>query len=65
MNALDTSNRYIMIFAALLFERRIVFVSKDLQKLTDCIYAVMSFIQPFTWQVRIRISLRYPFLPLT
>jgi hypothetical protein len=40
------------IFASMLYERRICFVSSKLTTLSNLVQALVSFIYPFTWQVR-------------
>lgn len=40
----------VALLAALLLERRIIFVSKSLQTLSDCCNAAMSLIYPLEWQ---------------
>ena len=48
------SHHMISVFAAMLHERRILFVSKSLKKLTSSIFAAESLIYPMYWQVRPR-----------
>jgi hypothetical protein len=38
------------VFEALLFERRVIFVSKDYLRLSHCIFAAASLLFPFQWQ---------------
>lgn len=53
MNALESPNKLLYIFVALLLEHRIIFTSANLQRLTDCIFAALQLIYPFEWQVQI------------
>ena len=45
------THHMISVFAAMLHERRILFLSKSLKKLTSCIFAAESLIYPMYWQV--------------
>uniref|UniRef100_A0A0L8FQR9 UDENN domain-containing protein n=1 Tax=Octopus bimaculoides TaxID=37653 RepID=A0A0L8FQR9_OCTBM len=48
-NAMDTRNM-VKIFASLLHERRILFISKKLSRVTACIHAAAALIYPMNWQ---------------
>ncbi|KAK6627238.1 hypothetical protein RUM44_009715 [Polyplax serrata] len=48
-NAVDISNM-LVIFASMLYERRIIFVSKKLYRLSACVQAANSIIYPMHWQ---------------
>ncbi|XP_045596538.1 DENN domain-containing protein 1A isoform X2 [Procambarus clarkii] len=48
-NAVDTHNM-IIIFASMLYERRIIMVSKRLSRLSACVQAANSVIYPMQWQ---------------
>ncbi|XP_071519396.1 DENN domain-containing protein 1A isoform X7 [Panulirus ornatus] len=48
-NAVDTNNM-IIIFASMLYERRIIMVSKRLSRLSSCVQAANSVIYPMQWQ---------------
>ncbi|KAK8741642.1 hypothetical protein OTU49_002317 [Cherax quadricarinatus] len=48
-NAVDTNNM-IIIFASMLYERRIIIVSKRLSRLSACVQAANSVIYPMQWQ---------------
>ncbi|XP_050411528.1 DENN domain-containing protein 1A isoform X2 [Patella vulgata] len=48
-NAIDTNNMMI-IFAHLLNERRVLFTSKKLSRLTSCIHAASALLYPMCWQ---------------
>eukprot|EP01104_Vermistella_antarctica_P000352 TRINITY_DN1043_c1_g1_i1.p1 TRINITY_DN1043_c1_g1~~TRINITY_DN1043_c1_g1_i1.p1 ORF type:complete len:956 (+),score=166.81 TRINITY_DN1043_c1_g1_i1:479-3346(+) len=49
LKALDPI-RIVAVFAALLAERRIIFSSAKLSKLTSCVQACVALLYPFTWQ---------------
>ncbi|GAB1607797.1 DENN domain-containing protein 1C-like isoform X7 [Argonauta hians] len=48
-NAMDTRNM-VKIFASLLHERRVLFISKKLSRVTACVHAAASLIYPMNWQ---------------
>ncbi|XP_042242654.1 DENN domain-containing protein 1A-like isoform X6 [Homarus americanus] len=48
-NAVDTNNM-IIIFASMLYERRIIMMSKRLSRLSACVQAANSVIYPMQWQ---------------
>ncbi|CAH0383421.1 unnamed protein product [Bemisia tabaci] len=48
-NAVDTHNMMI-IFASMLYERRIIFVSKKLYRLSACVQSANGIIYPMNWQ---------------
>lgn len=48
-NFVDPKNM-IAVFAAMLFERRIVFTSQRLDKLSSCVQAANAFLYPMVWQ---------------
>lgn len=48
-NALDTQNMMI-IFASMLYERRIIFTSKKLKRLSACVQSANDVIYPMIWQ---------------
>lgn len=48
-NAMDTANM-INIFACLLHERRVLFTSKKLSRVTACVHAAATLIYPMNWQ---------------
>ena len=41
----------VLLYSAMLCERRIVFVSRHLPTLSACLHAATSLLYPFTWQV--------------
>lgn len=49
INAVDTHNMMVM-FASMLFERRILVVSKKLSRLSACVQAANAIIYPMFWQ---------------
>lgn len=48
-NAVDTNNM-MLIFAAMLNERRIIFTSKKLYRLSACVQSANDIIYPMIWQ---------------
>jgi hypothetical protein len=48
-NAVDTHNMMI-IFASMLYERRIIFTSKKLKRLSACVQSANDVIYPMIWQ---------------
>ncbi|CAG9763376.1 unnamed protein product [Ceutorhynchus assimilis] len=48
-NAVDTNNMMI-IFASMLYERRIIFISKHLKRLSACVQSANDVIYPMIWQ---------------
>ncbi|XP_017772808.1 PREDICTED: DENN domain-containing protein 1A-like isoform X3 [Nicrophorus vespilloides] len=48
-NAIDTNNM-IIIFASMLYERRIIFTSKKLTRLSACVQSANDVIYPMIWQ---------------
>ncbi|KAJ8922376.1 hypothetical protein NQ315_004319 [Exocentrus adspersus] len=48
-NAVDTHNMMV-IFASMLYERRIIFTSKKLQRLSACVQSANDIIYPMIWQ---------------
>lgn len=42
--------KYLLLFAALLCERRVIMVAQNLRKLSLCIHAAVASLYPFTWQ---------------
>lgn len=48
-NAMDTANM-VKIFACLLHERRVLFTSKKLSRVTACVHAAATLIYPMNWQ---------------
>ena len=50
----------VLLFSALACEQRIIFVSKKLDRLSDCIHAALSLISPLEWQ-----HILIPLLPFT
>ncbi|XP_049819188.1 DENN domain-containing protein 1B-like isoform X2 [Aethina tumida] len=48
-NAVDINNM-IMVFASMLFERRIIFTSKKLKRLSACVQSANDIIYPMNWQ---------------
>ncbi|XP_050312405.1 DENN domain-containing protein 1A-like isoform X2 [Anthonomus grandis grandis] len=48
-NAVDTNNMMV-IFASMLYERRIIFTSKQLKRLSACVQSVNDVIYPMIWQ---------------
>jgi len=48
-NAVDSQNM-IIIFASMLFERRIIFTSKKLYRLSACVQSANSILYPMNWQ---------------
>uniref|UniRef100_A0AAR5P9Q0 UDENN domain-containing protein n=1 Tax=Dendroctonus ponderosae TaxID=77166 RepID=A0AAR5P9Q0_DENPD len=58
-NAVDTNNMMI-IFASMLYERRIIFTSKQLKRLSACVQSANDIIYPMIWQ-----HIFIPVLPLS
>ncbi|CAL1680904.1 unnamed protein product [Lasius platythorax] len=58
-SAID-SNNMMMIFASMLYERRIIFISKRLSRLSACVQACNALIYPMIWQ-----HIYIPVLPLS
>ncbi|XP_066256358.1 DENN domain-containing protein 1B-like isoform X1 [Euwallacea similis] len=58
-NAVDTNNMMI-IFASMLYERRIIFTSKKLKRLSACVQSANDIIYPMIWQ-----HIFIPLLPLS
>ncbi|CAH0546631.1 unnamed protein product [Brassicogethes aeneus] len=58
-NAVDINNM-IVVFASMLFERRIVFTSKKLKRLSACVQSANDIIYPMNWQ-----HIFIPVLPMT
>jgi len=48
-NAVDSQNM-IIIFASMLFERRIIFTSKKLYRLSACVQSANAILYPMNWQ---------------
>lgn len=48
-NAVD-SNNMMIIFASMLYERRIIFTSKRLNRLSACVQSANAIIYPMNWQ---------------
>lgn len=49
LNRLDVS-ALLMLYTAMLCERRILFVAQSLPTLTACVHAAAALLQPFEWQ---------------
>ncbi|XP_025271153.1 DENN domain-containing protein 1A isoform X4 [Camponotus floridanus] len=58
-SAID-SNNMMVIFASMLYERRIIFISKRLSRLSACVQACNALIYPMIWQ-----HIYIPVLPLS
>lgn len=58
-SAVDSHNM-MMIFASMLYERRIIFISKRLSRLSACVQACNALIYPMIWQ-----HIYIPVLPLS
>ncbi|KAL0102788.1 hypothetical protein PUN28_018228 [Cardiocondyla obscurior] len=58
-SAIDSHNM-MMIFASMLYERRIIFISKRLSRLSACVQACNALIYPMIWQ-----HIYIPVLPLS
>lgn len=58
-NAVDTTNMMI-IFASMLYERRIIFISRQLKRLSACVQSANDIIYPMIWQ-----HIFIPLLPLS
>ncbi|XP_012218112.1 DENN domain-containing protein 1A isoform X2 [Linepithema humile] len=58
-NAID-SHHMMIIFASMLYERRIIFISKRLSRLSACVQACNALIYPMIWQ-----HIYIPVLPLS
>jgi hypothetical protein len=43
------ANPIIQLFASLLFERRIIIISSDLERISSCVQAAVSALYPFAW----------------
>lgn len=57
--------RVLLLFTALLSERRIIFHSHSIQKLSHATHAASSLLYPFSWQVLLHPLTPSPPLPLT
>lgn len=58
-SAIDSYNMMV-IFASMLYERRIIFISKRLSRLSACVQACNALIYPMIWQ-----HIYIPVLPLS
>jgi DENN (AEX-3) domain/uDENN domain len=62
LNRLDV-DALLMLYTAMLAERRIMFVAQAIPTLTSCVHAAIALLQPFEWQ-NIFIPVRFSFFSL-